>query len=813
MAGQPRERDNVKSLSFSLGISVSVYTVTSKTITARWTRHAGASSYKLSATPNNSQHAPVFAQFSGSTVMGSLSPLSPNTLYTVKVEAMDTNMLTVLASDQAERMTAPKIPDILEANSKQSTSITVEFTSMPGALSYILRAENEDIGFFQESEVSESPGTISNLQPYTMYTLSVMSVNTGGRSQPSLTVEKRTVLEALQLTSDSPGNNTITVTWEPLEHAVRYSLCAIKEGSDERIKLNATDTNTVNITGLEPGTYYSIKATAWDPSGTPGDDVTIRQITRPSSPWDVDVIMTRGRSSGVAVNWEGVQGADGYTVLTSNGMNCSTYSPSTYCMISPLECGENYTIIVTAKNAAGPSSPSEPEEFLSFPCPPESSRLVEPEPGNCTLHWSEVPGVDFYTAFVKRDDGMERWCNTTTTGCNFYCNCGYTFFMTVFSYNQAGSSPPGALLNYTTIPCCPEDVAVSLLSTETLKINWSTIRGAEVYQTKAADGSEIILCNDTAPMCALSDLTCNRNYTVVVTPCSELSGCNHTCKPHTGETAPCSPKILSVTHVNAATVNVSWSSTNGEATYSVKLTGDKEIQTCQSMGMSCTIPNLPCGTVYEVTASAKTSAGTSLPSYSVPLETAPCCPENVTVMQKTQSMSHVTWSPATGAESYITSLASPRGDAKCHTLDDYCILGCITCGTNYTVSMEAISRTGHKSECTYHGFSSSACCPSNVRLYRMSNNTIRVHWRSSGNLGNVSVDLRGAYSNYTCTPAIGVNSCDVSKVECGDVYTVVVAPVSKDGTKIEFCAKRIYSVSCAGNHVGMVVYRGKRSVD
>lgn len=88
--------------------------------------------------------------------------------------------------------TAPEIPHILGANSKLSDRITVEFTSMVGATSYILRAENEDDEFFQEVEVSESPGTIFNLRPYTQYTLSVMSVNSGGRSQPSLSVQERT---------------------------------------------------------------------------------------------------------------------------------------------------------------------------------------------------------------------------------------------------------------------------------------------------------------------------------------------------------------------------------------------------------------------------------------------------------------------------------------------------------------------------------------------------------------------------------------------------------------------------------------------
>lgn len=65
---------------------------------------------------------------------------------------------------------------------------------------------------------------------------------------------------------------------------------------------------------------------------------------------------------------------------------------------------------------------------------------------------------------------------------------------------------------------------------------WSPVKGAELYETTAAQTNDVIHCNDTAPVCALSDLTCNTVYTVTVTPCSDLRGCNRTCVSHTHET-------------------------------------------------------------------------------------------------------------------------------------------------------------------------------------------------------------------------------------------------------------------------------------
>lgn len=101
------------------------------------------------------------------------------------------------------------------------------------------------------------------------------------------------------------------------------------------------------------------------------------------------------------------------------------------------------------------------------------------------------------------------------------------------------------------VPCCPEGVAVTAVGTDTLEITWAASRGAELYETRAVDGSDLILCNDTAPVCALSDLGCDSSYSVLVTPCNEISGCNRACRAHTKDTGNTGTKCL---HTNSAYV-------------------------------------------------------------------------------------------------------------------------------------------------------------------------------------------------------------------------------------------------------------------
>lgn len=87
---------------------------------------------------------------------------------------------------------------------------------------------------------------------------------------------------------------------------------------------------------------------------------------------------------------------------------------------------------------------------ISVPCPPEPVRVNDNGNGTCSLSWNSVPYADNYTAYSKRDDGMEEMRTSNGSSCTFSCRCGYSYIMSVFANNQAGTSPQGPALNQTT---------------------------------------------------------------------------------------------------------------------------------------------------------------------------------------------------------------------------------------------------------------------------------------------------------------------------------------------------------------------------
>ncbi|KAL2301630.1 hypothetical protein Nmel_011019 [Mimus melanotis] len=344
--------------------------------------------------------------------------------------------------------TAPDIPVIDQAYSKLSNSITVEWRAVPGATNYMLTAEDGES--FIETIVKNSPGTVTGLKPATLYRITIRSINSGGKSQPSPFRKVKTVLAAPILSVHSPSCDSIAVSWKAVHMAAGFSVSLMRsDGLGRMLKQNTTNTSLI-FTNLDPGTLYTIKAYAWNANGMPGDDFTYNQRTSPNAPVDVKVAFNSGALRAV-VSWMPTEGALTYSVTVFSGLlklRCNTSSAS--CVVPSLQCGSEYYVSVTAYNDAGSSEPTDAVSLKTVPCAPVNILIEEDEPGHLLVSWSSVSLGHYYVVFVKSDDGLEVHCNTSYTQCHFQSDCGFTYFISVFAYNKAGQSPLGDVFNYTT---------------------------------------------------------------------------------------------------------------------------------------------------------------------------------------------------------------------------------------------------------------------------------------------------------------------------------------------------------------------------
>ncbi|XP_035293906.1 fibronectin type III domain-containing protein 7 isoform X1, partial [Cricetulus griseus] len=407
--------------------------------------------------------------------------------------------------------TAPEIPTIDQAYSKISNSITVEWTTVPGATGYLLTAEDGDT--IIETTVASSPGTVTGLKAATLYQITIRSISASGRSQASSPKQAKTVLAAPVLEVGSPSPDSIFVRWDAVYMAIGFSVSVMRANGLGRIWKENTTNTSLTFSSLEAGTLYTIKAYAWNANGIPGDDSTCNLRTSPRAPANIEVFFDSG-SLKASVSWTPTEGAFNYTVMASSDSSqrsCSTALSS--CSISALQCGTEYLISVSASNDAGSSRSS---------------------------------------------------AGTLKTGMCTYIN------MDIISIGELGD-----VFNYTTAPCCPSDISAVLVSSDRMEIAWSPVRGAELYETKATAGFSVVECNDTAPACTLSALDCDTKYNITVYSFSEVRGSNLSCSSQYITTAPCSPEIKNISKDAFSTINVHWQSANEGATYTVTAQGKK----------------------------------------------------------------------------------------------------------------------------------------------------------------------------------------------------------------------------------------------
>uniref|UniRef100_A0A8C5L197 Fibronectin type III domain containing 7 n=1 Tax=Jaculus jaculus TaxID=51337 RepID=A0A8C5L197_JACJA len=601
-----------------------------------------------------------------------------------------------------------------------------------------------------------------------------------------------TIHQAYSKISDS-----ITVEWATVPGATSYLLTA--EDGDTVIETTVAS-SPGTVTGLKAATLYqitirSISAAGRSQASSPKQAKTVlaAPILEASSPGPDSIL----------VRWDAVYMAIGFSVsiMRANGLGrmWKENTTDTSLTFRSLDAGTLYTIKAYAWNANGvPGDDSSCNQRTSPRAPANIQVSLDSGALQASVSWAPTEGAVNYTALALSGSSL-RSCTATSGSCSISSlRCGAEYRISVLASNDAGSSRSTSAVTLKTgrtcAPCCPSDINAVSVSSDRVEIVWSPVRGAELYETKAVARSSMVECSDTAPACTLSALECDTKYNVTVYSFSEARGSNLSCPSHVISTAPCSPEIKTITKDAFSKVSVHWRAANDGATYTVTAQGKKGVYQCTSTGEACAMRGLPCGSWFSVTAVAETQAGKSLPSYSVPLETVPCCPSGLMVAQVTQSVVNVSWTVGTVAQTYVTVLDSHVGHSKCHTHRNYCLLGCITCGINYTVALKAMSPTGLTADCAFQSYSSSACCPLGVKLYRLGLNGIRIYWQASRGSANYSTDLYGSKGIFTCVPSAGLSFCDVTEIPCGDVYTVMVSPVAETGLKLTFCPKKIYSV-------------------
>ena len=230
-----------------------------------------------------------------------------------------------------------------------------------------------------------------------------------------------------------------------------------------------------------------------------------------------------------------------------------------------------------------------------------------------------------------------------------------------------------------------------------------------------ANGShtfEVRALNDTGTVLATNTVTATVDNTTT-----------HRRRPAT--VAPSQPGNLKVTSASATNVGVAWT----PATDNVGVTGYDVYRgstlTTTTPQTNATFTGLSCGNAYQVGVDANDAAGNASPPANMAVTTSPCtdsqpptAPTNVTASTRTTTSIALTWAPATDNVGVAGYGIYNGGELVNTTAGTTGIVSGLTCGTNYTLAVDAFDASGNTSPKTTMMVSTLPCADTTPRPWR-----------------------------------------------------------------------------------------------
>ncbi|XP_045544657.1 fibronectin type III domain-containing protein 7 [Salmo salar] len=654
-------------------------------------------------------------------------------------------------------------------------------------------------------------GCINSLTPNIVYIIKAEAMENGLTVQSqaevgetideSVSPTRPLAVAAPELNSTSPSNDTIRVWWEPVVHAVLYTINIIMEGSESRVTLNTTGPS-VTFPGLEAGTPYCIKGNS---RGNTCDvleimcgdiyKVVLAPLTRdgaivqfcPQRMYSVEYSCTSGTAM---VSWARVFGADSYrAVATGSGRTVlSCTSQGTECQITGVGCGEDYMVQVTAVSKSceskvnttshfvtGKDTETKEVYFWTVPCPPKNLNLYRECSSNVIIFsWAATNNTAHYRARAVDSEGETMDCMTLDTSC-FFTNtvCGRRYTFTVYSVSSGCNSQASPPVAVRTAPCMPQNLLSSAnCRSEVLTSTWDRAEGALAYTVEAwgnKDESNRYNCSSFTNSCAIPSVHCGESLTMYITAFDDNCPSYRTL----GQVAETATDDAGVVH------------------------------TCNSMDTKCQIKGLRCSSTYNAFVTATNLKCNSSNSEIVTIKTASCLPDHIEAfLDCAANHALIVWQSHHSILSYTATIEDTEGGLlSCSTTGNNCTVPSLKCGQLYSVSVmhhDGICPSIPSQAITME---SVPCGPANVQTEMdCGSGTLTVSWDTSLRaLGYTTIISHGNREQVTCNST--ATSCSVDTLDCGEEYVVEVMSVNRSCLSKPSQAMVIREVPCVPTNV------------
>ncbi|WP_168121763.1 VWA domain-containing protein [Paenibacillus sp. HB172176] len=502
--------------------------------------------------------------------------LTPNTSYSVKVEARDA--LGHTANQSLSVRTEAQLPGLTIKKSGE-TYIDLSFNqdSNPANTPYQIRIGNQYVGStgaltnaVSWLTLSGKQVRISGLTPNTSYSVKAKARNAVNEETAFTTVQNtRTLASPPEDISANSNQRSIVLNWTSIASISSYDV----EADGAIVSIGTANAFTHN--GLNPNTEHTYRVRANNAGGIGGWSSPLTVYTLPDPPAVPSGISATPGQTEVRLSWDAVARADHYEVEIDGTIhNAGDALVYTHDGLQPKT---EHAYRVRAVNAGGIGAWSEQINVKTLPYPPQTPRLLEGQPSiyEIEVSWNASDEADRYELEA---DGLiiNMQNNRTYVHEGLKPVSGHTY--RIRAVNAGGKSPWSEQLDVTTHPeqpLTPTNV-MTTAGQDRITLMWYAVSYAEDYEVEI-DGLRTVKVSGVQYTHEGLDPESRHTYRIRA---RNISGYSEWTKPVDMETFPAvegEGQSMSLTNMAAIVTNqaitLTWETVEPNARYEMEVDG------------------------------------------------------------------------------------------------------------------------------------------------------------------------------------------------------------------------------------------------
>ncbi|XP_076820779.1 uncharacterized protein LOC143466065 isoform X5 [Clavelina lepadiformis] len=648
---------------------VTIYDVTTSSLTVAWQPKIGARKYEVRMTSNDDDDITSTGEESVS-----VDGLSPGTSYNVTVIAVGEEQQSSRPSYAVVVVTLASTPQEIFAYNVSTTSIVLTWQDAPGAVSYQMTSRNLATNDTATIESEEASTRLTSLTPGTWYEIIVNSVSQDGKINPegSEPLRKQTVpalpadVRVINTTTSS-----FTVTWRLVTGAVRYIVTLTSVDDDAIIHpavLTMEQSTTAN--DLTSGTSYNVTVIAVgeeEQLSNPSDTIGVTTLPASAATPTAATIS----STFIELTWPSVKSAGSYRIVATNQETNEIFierSKSSSVVFTSLNSGTWYQFVVFSLSALSVENPKPSNALLkqTAPVAPSSVIIVSDDvtPTSITISWDSVKGAASYEVTIREtvsveDDVIIPTTSNTLEALSLSPGTDYSVSVVAIG-DEKQRSVPSHESDVTTLPEPVSEISVSAVTTTTASLEWLGANGARTYRIVAKNIEDNITVSlETFDLFAtITQLNPGTWYQFNVISLAAPSATNFLESVEVrAQTVPLPPVSLEATEVDDILIVMLWSSSKGASSYILTVTWKNDDVIKQrnltATGTALVVRELKPGTMYNFTVRSVgeedriSDLGPQVTEY-----TRPAVATHLAVVEVTTTSITLVWQSVQGAHHY-----------------------------------------------------------------------------------------------------------------------------------------------------------------